>query len=69
MRRERGHAAVIHGHCSERGQVGKKWADVSGASVWPMKILAATFRDFAPLAPMKTRHTLAASLMMSCMIP
>ncbi len=25
---------------------------VSGASVWPMKMLAATFSDSAPLAPM-----------------
>jgi hypothetical protein len=24
---------------------------VSGASVWPMKMLAATFSDSAPLAP------------------
>ena len=29
---------------------------VSGASVWPMKMLAATLVDSAPLAPMNLLH-------------
>ena len=31
---------------------GRNGRIVSGASVWPMKMLAATFRDSAPHAPM-----------------
>ena len=54
---------------SERVRSGRKGRMVSGASVCPMKMLAATFSDSAPLAPMKRVITHAACLMMNCMIP
>ena len=38
---------VINSDCVISGRNGRM---VSGASVWPMKILAATFSDSAPLA-------------------
>ena len=54
---------------SERVTSGRKGRIVSGASVWPMKILAATFSDSAPLAPITRCITHAAPLMITCMIP
>jgi len=42
---------------------------VSGASVCPMKMLAATFSDSAPLAPMTRCMTTAKTLTTSCMMP
>ena len=49
-----------------RGRYGRI---VSGASVWPMKMLAATFSDSAPLAPMTRFITTANSRTTSCMTP
>ena len=43
---------------SERVSFGRNGRMVSGASVCPMKMLAATFSDSAPLAPMKRIITL-----------
>ena len=42
---------------------------VSGASVWPMKILAATLVDSAPLAPITRNMTQAMARMTTCMTP
>ena len=42
---------------------------VSGASVCPMKMLAATFRDSAPLAPITRVINQAAPRMMTCITP
>ena len=42
---------------------------VRGASVWPMKILAATFRDSAPLAPIVFCMPMAKIFTTHCMIP
>ena len=42
---------------------------VSGASVWPMKMLAATFRLSAPLARMTRRISSANSRTTICMTP
>ena len=42
---------------------------VSGASVWPMKMLAATFSDSAPLAPITLFITTAKSRTTNCMMP
>ena len=42
---------------------------VSGASVWPMKMLAATFSDSAPLAPMTFCITIAMPFTTHCMTP
>ncbi len=49
-----------------RGRYGRM---VSGASVWPMKMLAATFSDSAPLAPITLFITTANSRTMICMTP
>ena len=38
---------------------GRNGRMVSGASVWPMKMLAATFSDSAPLAPISAGHARA----------
>ena len=54
---------------SERVRSGRKGRIVSGASVCPMKILAATFSDSAPLAPMKRVITRASWRMMNCITP
>ena len=54
---------------SERVRSARKGGWSCGASVCPMKMLAATFSDSAPLAPMKRVMTQAAILMMNCMIP
>ena len=48
---------------------GRNGRIVSGASVWPMKMLAATFSDSAPLARMKRRITTANTRTTSCMTP
>ena len=48
---------------------GRNGRIVSGASVWPMKMLAATFSDSAPLARMNRRMTTANSRTTSCMTP
>src|SRR6266436_2757507 len=42
---------VITTISSDLVSLGRKGRIVSGASVWPMKMLAATLRDSAPLAP------------------
>ena len=42
---------------------------VSGASVCPMKMEAATFRLSAPLAPIRRVMTWAKAFTMSCMTP
>ena len=42
---------------------------VSGASVWPMKMLAATFKDSAPLAPITRFMTTANNRTMNVMTP
>ena len=42
---------------------------VTGASVCPMKMLAATLSDSAPLAPMTRVMTQAKTRMMNCMTP
>ena len=42
---------------------------VSGASVWPMKMLAATFSDSAPLAPITFCITTAIAFTIAGMIP
>ena len=47
---------VISSDCVIRGRYGRI---VSGASVWPMKMLAATFSDSAPLAPITRFMTTA----------
>ncbi len=44
---------VMSSDCVIFGRYGRI---VSGASVWPMKMLAATFSDSAPLAPMHAVH-------------
>ncbi len=54
---------------SERVKSGRNGRIVRGASVCPMKMLAATFRDSAPLAPITRVITQAAILMTNCMIP
>ena len=57
---------VISSDSVIRGRYGRI---VSGASVWPMKMLAATFSDSAPLARMTRRITTANSRTTSCMTP
>ena len=47
----------------------RKGRMVSGASVWPMKMEAATFRLSAPLAPIRRVITLATALTISCITP
>ena len=42
---------------------------VSGASVWPMKMLAATLSDSAPLAPITFCITTAMARTITCMMP
>jgi len=47
----------------------RKGRMVSGASVWPMQMLAATLSDSAPLAPITLFITTAKSRTMICMTP
>ena len=54
---------------SERVTSGRNGRMVSGASVWPMKMLAATLSDSAPLAPIRRVIPHAAIRTMTCMIP
>ena len=54
---------------SERVIRGRNGRIVSGASVWPMKIEAATLRLSAPLAPMTRLITTANPRTTSCMTP
>ena len=57
---------VISSDCVIFGRNGRM---VSGASVWPMKMLAATLSDSAPLARMKARIIQAKKRTTSCMTP
>ena len=57
---------VISSDSVIRGRNGRM---VSGASVCPMKMLAATFTDSAPLARMKRRITNANSRTTICIMP
>ena len=54
---------------SERVIRGRNGRMVSGASVCPMKIEAATLRLSAPLAPMTRLMTMAKARTMTCMMP
>ena len=54
---------------SERVIRGRNGRMVSGASVCPMKIEAATLRLSAPLAPITRLMTTAKARTMSCMTP
>ena len=54
---------------SDRVTSGRNGRIVSGASVWPMKMLAATLSDSAPLAPIRLVITRAAAFTMTCMTP
>ena len=47
----------------------RKGRMVSGASVWPMKMLAATLVDSAPEVPMVNCMMKATTLMICCMTP
>ena len=47
----------------------RKGRMVNGASVWPMKMLAATLVDSAPLAPITFCITTAIARTTSCMTP
>ena len=60
---------VITVMSSERVRSGRNGRMVTGASVCPMKMLAATFSDSAPLAPMMRVMVQAAIRMMNCMMP
>ena len=57
---------VISSDCVRSGRNGRI---VSGASVCPMKMLAATFSDSAPLAPITRCITQAAPRMTTCITP
>ena len=61
--------AVITVISSERVMRGRNGRMVSGASVCPMKIDAATFRLSAPLAPITLFITTANARTTSCMMP
>ena len=54
---------------SERVAPARKGRMVSGASVWPMKMLAATLVDSAPLVPMVRCMIQATTRMIRCMRP
>ena len=54
---------------SERVTSGRNGRMVSGASVWPMKMLAATLSDSAPLAPIRRVMPQAAMRTISCITP
>ena len=57
---------VINSDCVKSGRNGRI---VSGASVCPMKMLAATLSDSAPLAPMTRCITHAAARITTCITP
>ena len=57
---------VISSDCVMRARNGRI---VNGASVWPMKMLAATFSDSAPLAPITLFITTANIRTMTCITP
>ena len=57
---------VISSDCVISGRYGRI---VSGASVWPMKMLAATLSDSAPLTFMTRCIITAKSRTMSCITP
>ena len=57
---------TISSDCVRRGRKGRI---VSGASVWPMTMEAATLSDSAPLAPMVFSMTTATMRIRNCMIP
>ena len=61
--------AVITVISSDSVMRGRKGRIVSGASVCPMKMLAATFNDSAPLARMKRRIITANTRTISCITP
>ncbi len=61
--------AVITVMSSERVMRGRNGRMVSGASVCPMKIDAATSRLSAPLAPMILFIAIASALTTTCMMP
>jgi hypothetical protein len=61
--------AVITVISSDSVMRGRNGRIVSGASVCPMKMLAATFSDSAPLARMNRRMMTANARTMSCMTP
>ncbi len=64
------HAGRHHGHQLRLGHLRAGTGRiVSGASVCPMKMLAATFSDSAPLAPMTRFITTAKSRTTTCMTP
>ncbi len=54
---------------SERVMPGRNGRIVSGASVWPMKIDAATLRLSAPLAPITRCIKIANAFTTSCITP
>jgi hypothetical protein len=54
---------------SDRVMFWRKGRMVSGASVCPMKMEAATFRLSAPLAPMTRLISSAKARTMTCMMP
>ncbi len=61
--------AVITVISSERVSFGRNGRMVSGASVWPMKMDAATFVLSAPLARMSLFITIAIARTITCMTP
>ena len=61
--------AVITVISSDRVIPGRNGRIVSGASVCPMKMDAATFKLSAPLAPITLFITMANALTTSCMTP
>ena len=54
---------------SDRVIRGRNGRIVSGASVWPMKMEAATLRLSAPLAPITRLMSMANARTTSCMMP
>ncbi len=54
---------------SEYVRSGRKGRIVCGASVWPMKMLAATLVDSAPLAPITRCITTAMARTITCITP
>ena len=61
--------AVITVISSDRVSFGRNGRIVSGASVCPMKTLAAQASDSAPLVPMLRAITFAIASTMSCRMP
>ncbi len=54
---------------SDRVKSGKKGRIVCGASVCPIKMLAATFKDSAPLTPISRVINQAATRITTCITP